>query len=145
MARSFFIPVCLIFIVANEVNFLSAMPALAPESEAPLSRNVRAVSLPQGVECVPEYECTNVYGSNPDHITTYGSISSIDANCSSDSGLILCVADESIDNNISLDESLVPLGSPPTSGSCNSPIEPTFINGRRYFSFCELMLLLGGL
>ena len=48
MARSLFIPVCLIFIVANEVNFLSAMPALAPESEAPLSRNVRAVSLPQG-------------------------------------------------------------------------------------------------
>jgi hypothetical protein len=46
-------------------------------------------------------------------------------------GLILCVADESIDNNISLDESLVPLGSPPSSGSCNSPIEPTFINGRR--------------
>ena len=39
-----------------------------------------------GVECVPKHECTNVYGSNPDHITTYGSISSIDANCSSDSG-----------------------------------------------------------
>ena len=39
---------CLVFILGNSVNFVSAMP-MAPESEAHLSRTVRAVNLPQGI------------------------------------------------------------------------------------------------
>ena len=48
MARSLLISVCLIFIVGTNVNFVSAMP-MAPESEAHLSRTVRAINLPQGI------------------------------------------------------------------------------------------------